>query len=165
MTLEQLFDDHHASLFRFVSRMTGDPDYAKDIVQETFIAIAAKPVPADVPPRAWLFGVAHNLAHSGLRTGRRRSRLLDVAPHRLAAPASPAAPDEGAERAELRAAVRAALAELTEKERTMLLMREEGFRHREIAAALGTTTGSVGTMLARALTKLEDRLGTVWAEP
>jgi DNA-directed RNA polymerase specialized sigma24 family protein len=36
----------------------------------------------------------------------------------------------------------------------MLLMREEGFSHREIADAVGTTTGSVGTMLVRALDRL-----------
>ena len=40
----------------------------------------------------------------------------------------------------------------------MLLMREEGFSHREIAEAVGTTTGSVGTMIARALDKLAARL-------
>jgi len=36
----------------------------------------------------------------------------------------------------------------------VLLMREEGFAHREIAEAVGTTTASVGTMIARALDKL-----------
>jgi DNA-directed RNA polymerase specialized sigma24 family protein len=43
-------------------------------------------------------------------------------------------------------------------------MREEGFSHREIAEAVGTTTGSVGTMFARALTKLESGLGDIWRE-
>jgi DNA-directed RNA polymerase specialized sigma24 family protein len=37
-------------------------------------------------------------------------------------------------------------------------MREEGFSHREIAQAVGTTTGSVGTMVARALDKLSAAL-------
>ncbi len=54
--------------------------------------------------------------------------------------------------------MRAALATLNEKERTVLLMREEGFTHREIAEAVGTTTGSVGTMIARALDRLAERL-------
>jgi DNA-directed RNA polymerase specialized sigma24 family protein len=47
---------------------------------------------------------------------------------------------------------------LGEKERTVLLMREEGFSHREIADAVGTTTGSVGTMIVRALDKLAAEL-------
>ena len=62
------------------------------------------------------------------------------------------------ERAEARARVRSALATLSEKERVLLLMREEGFKHREIAAAIGTTTGSVGTLIARALAKLAEHL-------
>ena len=61
-------------------------------------------------------------------------------------------------RDEERRMVRGALAELSEKERAVLLMREEGFAHREIAEAVGTTTGSVGTMIARALDKLARRL-------
>ena len=63
-----------------------------------------------------------------------------------------------AARAEARRQVRQALAELNEKERSVLLMREEGFAHREIAEAVGTTTKSVGTMIARALEKLAQRL-------
>jgi RNA polymerase sigma factor (sigma-70 family) len=55
--------------------------------------------------------------------------------------------------------VREALDELSAKERTALLMREEGFRHREIAEAIGTTTGSVGTLLSRAIRKAALRLG------
>ena len=35
-----------------------------------------------------------------------------------------------------------------------IVLREAGFAHREIALALGTTTGSVGTVLARALPRL-----------
>jgi DNA-directed RNA polymerase specialized sigma24 family protein len=39
-------------------------------------------------------------------------------------------------------------------------MREEGFAHHEIADAVGTTTGSVGTMIARALNKLAGELAS-----
>jgi RNA polymerase sigma-70 factor (ECF subfamily) len=63
-------------------------------------------------------------------------------------------PEQAALGAADRTRVRAALAAMPEKERVMLLMREEGFSHREIADAVGTTTGSVGTMLARALDRL-----------
>ena len=52
----------------------------------------------------------------------------------------------------------AALAGLSGKERMALLMREEGFAQREIAEAVGTTTGSVGTLIARALDKLAERI-------
>jgi DNA-directed RNA polymerase specialized sigma24 family protein len=54
--------------------------------------------------------------------------------------------------------VRKALDQLSERERTLLLMREEGFSHEEMAKATGTTTKSVGTMLVRAFRKLSLQL-------
>jgi RNA polymerase sigma factor (sigma-70 family) len=72
----------------------------------------------------------------------------------------PPPPESRAERNAARRAVAQALDQLSEKERMALLMREEGFAHREIAEAVGTTTGSVGTLLARALRKAAARLGT-----
>jgi RNA polymerase sigma-70 factor (ECF subfamily) len=55
--------------------------------------------------------------------------------------------------------VHGALQQLPERDRTILLMREEGFTHKEIAEAVGTTTGSVGTLIARALNRLARELG------
>jgi RNA polymerase sigma factor (sigma-70 family) len=59
---------------------------------------------------------------------------------------------------ETRLMVRKALDQLSERERTLLLMREEGFSHEEMAKATGTTTKSVGTMLVRAFRKLSLQL-------
>lgn len=105
-------------------------------------------------PRAWLFTVGTNLVLEGGRTITRRARLLDRSPDR--APMGDPAADAHAlvERDEQRRVVTAALAELSDKERTALLMQQEGFAHREIAEVVGSTTGSVGTLLARALDKL-----------
>lgn len=164
MTLEDLFERHHASLFRFLSRMTGEPELAEDIVQETFMALAGDGGPEEPPTKAWLFQLARNLARSDLRKRARRRRLLRKQPHLVPAASPEPPPDADLERAEARAAVRRALDALSEKERTILLMREEGFTHREIAEAVGTTTGSVGTMIARALNKLEERLCDTWQE-
>ena len=69
-------------------------------------------------------------------------------------------PEAAAIRSERAACVRTALAALSEKERSVLLMREEGFKHREIAEAVGTTTQSVGTLVARALDKLAGQLAS-----
>jgi RNA polymerase sigma factor (sigma-70 family) len=162
MTLEELFNEHHAALFRFIARMTNDPEFAQDIVQETFLMLAARPSKYEPLSRARLFQLGHSLARSGLRKRGRRRMLLWGG--RFAVPAAAAAqpPDIGLERSEARSAVQRALALLTDRERTILLMREEGFTHREIAAAVGTTTGSVGTMFARALARLESALDEAW---
>jgi RNA polymerase sigma-70 factor, ECF subfamily len=158
MDPSQLFAEHHASLFRFLARMTGDADAAADAAQEAFVRLIERP-PAPGQTRAWLFQVGINAARMAERTRRRRLKLVTGAGDRLPMADRPAGPDERAEQAEDRARVQRALAGLPERDRTILLMREEGFTHREIAEAVGTTTPSVGTMLARALSRLADELG------
>jgi RNA polymerase sigma factor (sigma-70 family) len=65
---------------------------------------------------------------------------------------------------ERHARVRDALLRLSERDRAILLMRESGFTQAEIAAAVGTTTKSVGTLTARALAKLAAVLGPALEE-
>jgi RNA polymerase sigma factor (sigma-70 family) len=146
-------------LLRYLDRFTGDRDLAEDIVQETWVRMREQP-PADGGAlRGWLFRVATNLARDHARQTRLRTALLAGAQDRLPQRAPPPDPLDAAEQADRRGRVREALAVLSEKERTAVLMREEGFSHREIAAAVETTTASVGWLLARALAKLAARLG------
>jgi RNA polymerase sigma-70 factor (ECF subfamily) len=156
--LEEAFARHHAELYRYAARFTGDADLAEDIVQDAFVRLAEKPPSDDSQLRAWLFRVCTTIAIDLLRTRRRRLSLVEARSGSVPVPSPAEDPAAGVEREELRAKVREALATLSEKERAVLLMREEGFAHREIAEAVGTTTGSVGTMFARALEKLAERL-------
>jgi RNA polymerase sigma-70 factor (ECF subfamily) len=156
--VESLYEAHRPALVRYLARFCGDPDLAEDAAQEAFVRLAERPPARDENLRAWLFTVATRIAVDQARARRRREGLLEARPDDPALGDPPDPPDEALDRARLRRHVRAALDGLDEKERTVLLMREEGFAHREIAAAVGTTTGSVGTMIARALRKLADRL-------
>jgi RNA polymerase sigma factor (sigma-70 family) len=153
----RLFEEHHQSLYRYLVRFTGDPDAAADAAQEAFVRLVERP-PAGPVQRAWLFKVATNVVLEGARTRARRRRLLGAAPGRAPMADPPRDPHELVEATDRRAVVRQGLASLGEKERTALLMREEGFSHREIAEAVGTTTGSVGTLIARALNRLASEL-------
>jgi RNA polymerase sigma factor (sigma-70 family) len=153
----QLFQEHHADLFRYLSRLLGDPDAAADAAQEAFVRLLERP-PAPAAVRAWLFRVGTNASYEWARTRERRLRLLEAKPDHLPLGQTPATPDVMLEREECRRQVRTALAGLVERDRVILLMREEGFSHREIADAVGTTTGAVGTLIARALEKLARQL-------
>ena len=158
--VERLFADHAPALYRYLVRFTGDPELAADCVQETFMRVVQRDGRQDIQ-RAWLFTVATNFALESRRTASRRARLLDGAGDRSPiADASPT-PHEQAEARERHERAVRALAVLSEKERSAVLMREEGFSHREIAEAVGTTTGSVGTLIARALLKFADAVGKV----
>jgi RNA polymerase sigma-70 factor (ECF subfamily) len=157
MDAARLFEEHHESLFRFLSRMSGDPDAAADAAQEAFVKLITKP-PAPGQTKGWLFRVGINALRLSARTRSRRLRLIDAAPDRVPVGDGFDRPDRALEKSEARRQVRSALDELPERDRTILLMREEGFTHREIAEAVGTTTGSVGTMIARAMDRLAKKL-------
>lgn len=153
-----LYAEYREPLFRYVARYTGDPDLADDVVQDTFVRLDERPPPDRHALRGWLFTVATNLARDALKVSRRRLGILQEAADRVPCGTPPPDPVTNLERDEVRERVRVAMATLSEKERTILLLREEGFAHREIAEAVGTTTKSIGTMIARALDKMARRL-------
>ncbi len=157
MDAASLYAEHHPALLRYLVRLTGDSELAADAAQETFTRLLERP-PRDEKPRAWLFTVATNVVRAWSNSQRRRRELVLANGERATAGNAPLSPHAATEANETQRMVRAALDTLTDRERTVLLMREEGFSHREIADAVGTTTGSVGTMIARALDRLAARL-------
>lgn len=152
--VEAAFREHHESLFRFLVRQGGDRAAAQDATQEAFIRLQERPPRDAGGVRVWLFRTALNALRDRQRAASRHRRLLAENRDRVPTPGTdPSAVDRVVTREE-RERVRRALDQLRERERSALLMREEGFKHREIAEALGTTTGTVGTLLARSLEKL-----------
>ena len=99
--------------------------------------------------RAWLFGIARNAALDELR---RRARLARLATE----PQDAAGPevDEG-DVALRRTAVRAALAQLSGREREIVALKfHGGLSNAELAKVIGVTESNAGTLLYRTLEKL-----------
>ena len=159
MNVETIFDEHYEVLYRYLVRLTGDADQAADVAQECFIRLIVRR-PEERQLRGWLFRVATNLVRDESRVRRRRVELLQESLDSVGAGAgsAPVDPERALELKERSQTVRRALDALSLRDRTLLLMREEGFSHREMAVAVGTTTKSVGSMIARALTKLATEL-------
>jgi RNA polymerase sigma-70 factor (ECF subfamily) len=145
----RLFVEYHDSLVRMLWRRTGDRDRAEEIAQETFARAVAAP-PRN--PRPWLFAVALNLIREDARKALRQGRRLQLLKNELEPSAAP--PDEVLERGERASQVRAALAQLNERDREALLLKAEGFNYDEIAETLGLAKGAIGTTLARARRRL-----------
>lgn len=142
---EGLFERLYPPLFRYLQRLTGDADAADDAAQEAFVRLTKQRLPEN-EVRPWLFTVGTNLIRDRARKVERHRRLQSHVPHA----SEPVAPDRSTERKERIEQVRKALGELPERDRTMLLMREEGFKYEEIARTVDVAPGSVGTLLARA---------------
>ncbi|TFC01123.1 sigma-70 family RNA polymerase sigma factor [Cryobacterium adonitolivorans] len=71
--LRALHDAHGPALFRYVARLTGDYEFAQDVVQETLLRAWERPALLDRDDdaaRAWLFTVARNLVIDDRRSAR-----------------------------------------------------------------------------------------------
>lgn len=145
----ELFDAHFHRLYRFLERLSGEPDLAADLAQEAFVRMYERGALPDAP-EAWLIAVALNRFRNVASKRSRRTRLLTIerATRVLADP--PPSPMQTAVASESSERVRAALDRLPERERQLLLLSAEGYRYRDIAAALGINESSIGTLLARA---------------
>jgi RNA polymerase sigma-70 factor (ECF subfamily) len=144
-----VFDAHFARLFRYLDRLSGDPELAADLAQEAFMRLYLRGGLPDTPS-AWLISVAMNLLRSDRSTRSRRHRLLTEARSRHALGDPRPGPDEQAVASETGHRVRATLQRLPDRERKLLLLQAEGYSYREIAVALGLHEASVGSLLARA---------------
>lgn len=151
----RLFDAHFQRLYRYLDRLSGDPDLAADLAQEAFTKLYQRgSLPEE--PGAWLATVATNLFRNVHATRVRRSELLRASPEasrfadHAVEPAASASPNEAA------LGVRRVLDAMPERERGLLLLCAEGYSYREMAAALGLNEGSIGTLLARAKRTFRD---------
>jgi len=155
---DETFDEHYPVLVRYCRRLTGDPDVAEDVAQESLLRLFDHDV--DGPSagvRAWLFKTATHLVRDRYRVRENRRRLLEIHPVR---PAEPESAERALERSEARAKARAALDTLKPRDREILLMRYSGFSYREIADAIGVAATSIGTLLARAERRFAQAVAT-----
>jgi RNA polymerase sigma-70 factor (ECF subfamily) len=144
-----VFQTEFPRLFRYLDRLSGEPDVAADLVQEAFIRLNRRGTMPD-RPASWLVSVAMNLFRNLRSTDARRRRLLTGArAESVLADPSPT-PYQTSAAAESQEKVRAALDRLPEREQRLLLLRAEGYSYRDMAAALQLNEASVGTLLARA---------------
>ncbi len=152
-----LFARHFDRLTRVLTRISGEPDLAADVVQDAFVRLHQRGSLPDAPA-AWLVSVALNLFRNVRTTQRRRARLLT--PSRAEATYSDPypAPDERLSSEESRRCVRRAIDQLPERDRQLLLLRAEGYSYRELADAIGLQEDSVGTLLARAKARFRQLL-------
>jgi len=152
----ELFDRHHAAVYRFCRRMTGSPQAAEDLVQDVFMKILGRgstfrPHTKFVP---WMYSIARNACIDHLRR-HAQSRSAPEPP--VEPPSDGPGPDrhvEGRESADL---LRRALLRLpADRREVLLLSRFELKSYDEIARATDSTVGAVKTRAHRAVRQLRD---------
>jgi len=161
-----IYDRHHQAVYRFCARMTGDPEEAADLMQETFLRAfaAAGRFEARARVTTWLFTIARNLClnHTGRADRRNPARAAgrETVPDPELLPAREKDPERAALERERSRAVREAVLALPESLRVpVILSRFHGLPHAEIAAVLGCSVTAVKLRLHRAGGILRKALG------
>jgi RNA polymerase sigma-70 factor (ECF subfamily) len=146
----QLVSRHLASLVAQAWYVLGDRAEAEDVAQETFVRLMQKArdwEPGGAQLRSWLYRVALNLCIDRKRSSW-RPRPLDDAAERSDGD-DPAG--RMAHRMDLERAVAAALDQLTERQRTaIVLVHYQGFTNYEAAEMLDTSVDALESLLSRA---------------
>jgi RNA polymerase sigma-70 factor (ECF subfamily) len=153
----QLFRRHILSVSRFFR--TKVPEAAEDLTQMTFLALAELDPAriANVPFRAYLFGIARNQLLMHLRTKTRADRRFD--PLTWSAPDAGASPVRVAAAHQQQRALATALQRLPVDYQVALELHYfEGLAVAEIAEVLGRPAGTIKSLLSRGRDLLRERI-------
>jgi RNA polymerase sigma-70 factor (ECF subfamily) len=158
-TWEQVVRDHSARVYRLAYRLSGNPQDAEDLTQETFVRVFRSL--ADFSPgtfEGWLHRITTNLF---LDMVRRRQRIrFDALPEdteRL--PGRAPSPEQVYADTHLDPQVQAALDALSPEFRVAVVLCDiEGLTYEEIAATLGIKLGTVRSRIHRGRVQLRQAL-------
>jgi RNA polymerase sigma factor (sigma-70 family) len=157
-----LYSRHSDAVFRFLSRQA-DRNSAEDLLAETFLTafrVRDRFDHSASSSRAWLFGIAANVARHHHRSQFRLARLSRRLQHRF----DPASGELLGLEQRLDAdaghlLVDSALGQLTRPQREVLLLTAFELTYEEIANALNVPVGTVRSRLSRARTHMRELLG------
>lgn len=152
-----LFDRHQRGVAQFAFRFVGDRARAEELTQDIFVKLyrnASRYRPS-AKFKTFLFRVAANHCLNEMRRGEYRVKHVSEGPEEgepleTAAPDADR-PDQALAGRELESTVAAALAALSERERTAFtLCRFEGMAYRDIAEVLQASEAAVKSLIHRA---------------
>jgi RNA polymerase sigma-70 factor, ECF subfamily len=164
----RLVQKYQDRLYNSLCHVLGSPDDARDVTQDAFVQAFVK---LDTFRRAsefytWLYRIGFNLAMSHARR-RRPTASLDQAREAFGAEPTDGQPlpTEHLAQRERVELVHAALGELGDDSRQILVLRElEGCSYDEIAEILNVPPGTVRSRLFRARAQLRDQLAPMLRE-
>ena len=147
-----LFERYHLALFNFYYKLTGERALSEDLVQEVFFRIlkyrhSYKPETAF---RAWMYQIARNA-----RVDHFRKKRPETSWEPEMSPA--VTPDDPAQQKQENALLHAALMELTDDKREVLVLsRFQDLKYEDIAKMMGCEVNTVKVRVHRALQDLRE---------
>jgi len=168
---QELFHRYRDRLVHFITRKTGDPDRAQDLVQEAFIRVTRHLHRFDTSKKfsTWVYTIASNLSKNELRNRSRSPLVLfqkltsnwDDEDRPLQFEDVSMRPDDLFRKRHLRQLVEETVAELPDHHQLVFRLRElEGKSYEEIAEITGVNLGTVKSRLHRARNSFAARIET-----
>jgi RNA polymerase sigma-70 factor (ECF subfamily) len=163
-----LVERHHERVLNVAFRLSGDPEIARDVAQETFLGLlrAAHRYEPRAPFHSFLSSIVRNLVlETSRKQRRRREEPLETAGEGSSAPMARLAADESADpleslhRLEVGERLKNALSALPVKLREVFVLSEmEGFSYQEIARICHCPIGTVASRKHDAVLRLRSIL-------
>lgn len=160
---EHLMVRHGGALHSYLYRMNPNPSDVDELGQEAFLRVwqhAGRWRPERARFSTWLFRIGHNLCIDRHRKYRWIAPIKTDETVETAEPTSlRRAPDQAFEEEQRRQAVRRAVAELPERQRSALLLCQfHGMSNQQVADILEISLAAVESLLARARRMLKEQL-------
>ncbi len=147
---ETYFQEHWERVYGVIYRIVGDHAEAEDLALETFLRLYQRPPHTKTNIPGWLYRVATNLGLNTIRARKRRTQYETLAGRKSLEASQIRNPEVMVEKAEEQQRVRQTLAQMKPRFVKILVLRHAGCSYAEVAAVVGISTGSVGTLIARA---------------
>ena len=162
--IEQIVERFELPLLQFASRIIGDRDRARDVVQETFIKFQNNgPAQNEATMSTWLFTVCRNRALNVCRK-EKRMMYLDDALEATADQGQPM-PFDHIEQEEAHGFLARIMATLPPRQQEVLQLKfQNDLSYDEIAAITQTTRNNVGVLIHTALKTLRRKYSEVSKE-
>jgi RNA polymerase sigma-70 factor (ECF subfamily) len=161
-----IFERYTRPVLRFIFYLVNDHSLAEELAQETFVR-AFKNLGAlrgEVKLSTWLFGIAKNVAHEGIRSNRKASRHVEF-DRLLTVCDEKSSPAGELLNKELNGVVRVALGALDEEKRLVFTLKIYHQRsYDEIARITGFSIPKVRNLLYRARAEMRRRLSPYLGE-
>jgi RNA polymerase sigma-70 factor (ECF subfamily) len=152
--MERIVAEQQAPLTRYAARLLGDPEKARDVVQDTFVKLMGQPKEAvDGHVVEWLFTVCRNRAMDILRKEHRMKRFEDGEVERVTA--TDPRPGRALEQAETHAAMLRLIERLPPNLQEVVRLKfQNGFSYKEISRITEHSVGNVGFLIHTAVSRL-----------
>ena len=156
--MRSVLADHQGPLLRYASRITGDLERARDVVQDTFLRLCReRPERLNSHLTEWLFTVCRNRALDVVRKESKNRRLTEI--NLSSRPSTEPSPDIAAQRSESASDVFRALDELPANQQEVIRLKfQNDLSYREISRVTNLSVSNVGFLIHTGIKTLRQRV-------